>query len=227
MFRVLAVGAACLVATAASAQSPYVALTVGSDVSRFSSTTFNDTLRVDGEALTFAARAGTPIGESWGVEFELIYPSRNSFERIQDSPLIMNPTSQQAQVASSLSLSIGPIGVTPQFRVRVKRRNPTADVAAWLAHNVREGMQLRYLAGIAIHRFTQLNNVDVVPQRGLSVSSRQIGETEEISYGLGPMAGIEARWMARGAVFLTVGTRLHGFSGGWIVRPSAGAGWSF
>jgi hypothetical protein len=227
MFRVLAAGAACLIATAASAQSPYVALTVGADVSRFDRfvTAGSEWVPVDGEALAVAARAGTAVGESWGVEFELVYPSHNSLERIQGAPFIENPTSRNPQGATTLSF--GGIGQSPQFHLKVKRRNTTADLAAWLAHNVRDGLQLRYLAGIAMHRFAQVNNVDVVRQPGLTVSSSNLGTRQEITYGIGPMAGIEARWRMQSRVFFAAGMRLHGFTSGWILRPSAGVGWQF
>jgi hypothetical protein len=222
-----AVVAACLAGTPAYAQSSYVAATIGSDISRFGWVTSRDidSLSVAGEELALAMRAGTAVAESWGVEVEFVFPSRREVERIQDSSFVVNPTSSNQQGA--VSLSFGQIGQRPQFRARVRRRNATAGMTVWLAHGVRERLQLRYLAGIAMHRFEQINNIDVVPQPGLIVSSRAIGETREITYGLGPMTGIEARWMPRGAVFLTIGTRLHGFSAGWILRPSAGAGWSF
>jgi hypothetical protein len=222
---VLGVGAAGLVATVASAQSPYVAVTVGSDVSRFDSSTFTDTLRVDGEARSFAARAGTPLGESWGIEVEVVYPTRNSRERVQDSPIVINPTLRQPQVTTSLSM--GPSGTTPRYHVGVKRHNPTADVSAWLAHHLRDGVQLRYLAGIAMHRFAQVTSVSVLPIPGVRVSSSQLGERREIGYGVGPMAGIEARFIPTGRLFAAAGLRLHGFSAGWILRPSAGLGWTF
>jgi hypothetical protein len=50
-------------------------------------------------------------------------------------------------------------------------------------------------------------------------------------YGVGPVAGIEARIRMTEHVRLVPGVRIHGLGGpiseGWLVRPSVGLSWAF
>ena len=60
------------IAAAVHAQSPYVAATIGADVSRLSHTDSNLSSGPSGdsEVVSWSLRVGTDVGQNWGTELE-------------------------------------------------------------------------------------------------------------------------------------------------------------
>src|SRR5258705_10184904 len=77
-----AIGFSLVVTVAAHAQAPYVAATIGADVSRVSHSTSNLTRLPSGdsEVLSWSLRVGTAVGENWGVELEFVKSGRSRTE---------------------------------------------------------------------------------------------------------------------------------------------------
>src|SRR5215208_6754855 len=84
----VAVGVLLLLALVqpAAAQSGYVSASLSGDVARFShaESSLSDDDSGSGEALSFALRVGTGIGERWGVELEFARPQEIEREMTQD-----------------------------------------------------------------------------------------------------------------------------------------------
>lgn len=223
--RIIAAVVCFVLATPALAQSPYVAAAAGADISRFDRSQTNgvSAMEVDDDAFAFALRAGTEIGQSWGVELEFVRPAMREVQRTQDSPLVGFPGFPVQGVQTSFTLSVGP---APQYQIHVRRRNTTFSTLAWISQDLADRLALIYMGGIAFHRFTQESTVEVFPSARL-LAFLPPRSTKSVGYTTGPVAGVEARIRLTEHVRLVPGVRMHGVTGGWIVRPNVGVGWSF
>lgn len=225
MVHLVAVIGLFLVATPAMAQSPYVIAGVGADISRFNRFTSSGVsgLEVDGESMAGALRVGTGIGDAWGVELEFVRPAVHEIQQMQRSPLVSLPPFPSQGTLASFTLSVGP---APQYQVDVRRRSTTFSTLTWIRQDLADRLSLVYLGGIAFHRLTQENRVEIIPP-GRVVAGSGPRSTESVGYSAGPVAGMEARIRLTEHVLLVPGVRLHGVTGGWIFRPNVGVGWSF
>lgn len=219
-----------LFAAPAFAQSPYVAGAVGVDVSRFARTEGPGTdLTAGGEAAAFSLRLGTAIRDGWGVELDFTRPSEveRDVERGFPVPLLGGQPG-----AASMPFAIFPDVVFPIFEstIRLKRRDTTIDTVAWVAQAVSGRVDLVYLGGVAFSRVVEELDFQLSPRAGVFgyVVPRS---TRTISYGVGPVVGVDARIDFTEHVMLVPGVRLHGVRGnagtGWLLRSSVGLGWSF
>jgi hypothetical protein len=210
-----------LFATSVSAQSPSVGAAVGLDVSRFDRVEadgFNG-VTAGGEAIAFSLRLGTPIGQRWGVELAVTRPSEVERESSVGFPRPLT------------AISAAPIPIPiPTFEARttIERRNTTLDTVLWVSQPAGSRVDLVYLGGLAFSR--------IVEDIGLQFTRRLAGtvvpnSTRTITYGVGPVAGMEARIGLTDHVSLVPGVRLHGIGGrtadGWLLRTSAGLAWQF
>lgn len=219
-----------LFAAPAFAQSPYVAGAVGVDVSRFARAEGpGGGLTAGGEATAFSLRLGTAIRDGWGVELEFTWPSEveREVERGFPVPLLRGQPSP-----ALVSAAIFPDFVFPIFEstIRLKRRNTTIDTVAWVAQAVGGRVDLVYLGGVAFSRVVE--EIDFQVSRRAGVIGFVIPtSTRTISYGVGPVVGVDARIDLTEHVMLVPGVRLHGVGGnagtGWLLRSSVGLGWSF
>jgi len=223
-FLVLVVG----VTAPAFAQAPYVAGTVGVDVSRFDTaeTIGIPEIEAGGEALAWSLRLGTSVGERWGVELTFTRPSAAESEINQGYPI---------PLAVGVGSGVPGITVPPdlafpifEFSTRLERRHTTFDTVAWVTPNPGGRVELVYVAGLAFSRIVE--DVEVqFPRRivGLIVPTA----TRTIDYGVGPVVGMEARVALTDHVLLVPGMRLYGMGGtgrsGWLVRAVAGLAWRF
>jgi hypothetical protein len=222
-------------APAAAAQGPYVSASLTGDIVRLNRIeTRGSGESGDGEALGFALRLGTEIGSRWGVEAEVARPSaiESSF-----APGVFPLT-----LAGSTSVSVPPSGVVSPgivelipypypytYRVETRQRNTMLSVAAWARQELSPRISLAYLGGIGFHRTTQDAEISFEPgiQLGRPTIFPAPSLTESVVYTVGPFAGVEARIGLADHVQLIPGVRLHGISGGWLVRSSIGLGWVF
>ena len=88
--RLLALGVgiwALVLGVSMSAQSPYVAATIGADVSRVSHTDSNlySSPSNDAEVLSGSLRVGSSLGTNWGVELEFAARDAVTGRRFQSS----------------------------------------------------------------------------------------------------------------------------------------------
>lgn len=209
-----------LIAAPAFAQSPYVGAAVGLDVSRFDRVEaegFND-VAADGEAIAFSLRLGTSVGQRWGVELGFTRPSEVERESSFGFPRPL--TAVSAPVPIPLP--------TFEARTTIERRNTTLDTVLWVSQRAGNRVDLVYLGGIAFSR--------IVEDLGFQFTRRVAGivvpnSTRTITYGVGPVAGVEARIALTDHLRLVPGVRLHGIGGsaseGWLLRTSAGLAWQF
>lgn len=216
------------VAAPAFAQSPYVAGAVGIDVSRFDTVEAagGPDVSAGGEATAWSLRLGTAIGERWGVELAFTRPSDVEREIQQGYPILLAIGAGSTQ--SALAVPTGIAFPVFESRIRFQRRNTTLDTVAWVAQRAGSRVDLVYLAGIAFTRIVE--DVD------FTFTRRAVGivlpnSTRTIVYGVGPVAGIEARVGLTNHVMLVPGVRLHGIGGngghGWLLRAATGLAWQF
>ena len=217
-----------LVAAAAHAQSPYVAATVGADVSRLSHST-SSLARIpsaDSEVISWSLRAGTAVGESWGVELEFVQSGRSRSE----SPFGVQPlipgtvTFTGGTIVSPLPPNIpSPIA----FQTDIRRSHTDLDTAAWVRQRAGGSVDLVYLGGIAFSR--QRTEITQTFPTVLALFAPGGGSfrTTTINYGTRPLVGAEARISLTSHLRLVPGIRLQGLGEGWLLRPYAGLGWFF
>jgi hypothetical protein len=216
--------------SAAAAQSVYVAGSIGADISLVSG---QESLGIPstpggGEALSGAARVGAVLDGRFGVEFEL---SRAATLRDETRPGI-DP------LAASFPIFVPEV----DFRTRITTISTTASIR----QQVSDKVALAYLGGVVFHRtdsrldyrvstgpfaaggisgiFRSGAGLERIFPVGLALPSFNI---ETVQYGVGPVVGIEAHIGYGDHLTIVPGVRMHGLSNSWLVRPSAGVGWTF
>ena len=226
---VLAVALLLGAAASTAAQSTYVAGAISADVVRFSGAESegDDVLDNNGGALSFAVRAGTPVGDRWGVEAE--FARSGGIENELEPSVISLPQLQMPRFASpGLAISWTSASAVPfQYSVRTTQRTTTIAASAWLRHDLTSRVALVYVAGMGFFRseYDYENSLDFLPLRALLTIPAL--RTETVTYGVKPLAGVESRVRLLDHVDLVPGVRLQGLEGGWLVRPSIGAAWNF
>lgn len=223
-----------LVATTAHAQSAYVAATIGADVSRLSHST-SSLARVpagDSEVISWSLRAGTPVGESWGVELEFVQSGRSHGEvvPIDVLPLVGIVTPPGGSIVSPVpTIDVIPRAIPSPiaFQTDVRRSRYNLDTVAWVRQRVSGSVDLVYLGGIAFSR-QRIEITQTFPTfLALFAPGGGAFRTTTIEYGTRPLVGAEARIALTSHVRLVPGIRLQGLGGGWLLRPYAGLGWFF
>jgi hypothetical protein len=220
----------CLFASPAFAQSPYVSAAVGLDVQRsdrFEAQGGNDTSG-DGEAIAFSIRVGTAVGDRWGVELGFTRPSTIERESSYGYPIpllaALTATTTAANVPSSL---IAPLPIF-ESSTRIERRNTTLDAVAWVSQPVGARVELVYLGGLAFSRVVEDLDFQFVRRIATIVVPNS---TRTITYGVGPVAGLEGRISLTDHVRLVPGVRLLTIAGsgsdGWLLRATTGLAWHF
>ena len=223
-----------LVAAAAHAQ-PYAAATVGADVSRLSHAT-SSLARIpsgDSEVISWSLRAGTLVGESWGVELEFVQSGRSRSESTNGvQPLIPGTvTLTGGTIVSSGGTIVSPlppnIPSPIAFQTDFRRSHSDFDTVAWARQRAGGSVDLVYLGGIAFSR--QRTEITQTFPTLFAVFAPGGGtfRTTTITYSARPLVGAEARIGLTSHVRLVPGIRLQGLAEGWLLRPYAGLGWFF
>jgi len=232
-FRLVAAVVLSLVATAAHAQSPYVAATIGADVSRLNHAT-SSLQRLpagDFEVLSWSLRAGTPVGQSWGVELEFVQSGRSHGE-VATPDVFALATGVVTLASGTSGTPLPTFDLIPRlppiaFQTDVTRSRSDFDTVAWVRQRVGGGVDLVYLGGVAFSRQrVEITQTFPTLLAGL-VPGGGTFRTTTIDYGTRPLVGAEARIGITSHVRLVPGIRLQGLAGGWLLRPYAGLGWFF
>ena len=216
---------ALLVAAAARAQSPYVAATIGADVSRISHTDSNYSSGPsdDSEVVSWSLRVGTDIGQNWGTELE--------FERSASSHT-SSPIGIPIPLASpvgGLDLRFTPDAIPIAFETSIERSHSGFNAVAWARQHAGGSIDLVYLAGVSFLRDrTEVSQTFPTAVLALLPVPRGGGfRTTIVDYSARPLVGAEARIGLTSHVRLIPGLRLQGLADGWLLRPYAGLGWFF
>jgi hypothetical protein len=225
MFQVVLVVMCVLLGVPAFGQSAYITGAVGLEVLR------SDQIEApgvtgqatNGESVAFSLGVGTAITDRWGVEIALTQPSEIEREGDRRYPI---PLLTRA-VPVGLALPDPAIPIV-QSRVRLERRNTTLDAVAWALQAVSDRVDLVYLGGVAFSRVTERQEFDFIRRSG-PVAVPALMRT--ITYGVGPVVGVDARLKLTEHARLVPGVRLHAIDGnaggGWLFRSSVGLGWTF
>jgi len=216
------------------AQSAYVSAALVGDVllNTHSETSLGGDIPSGGEAIGFALRVGTPLGSRWGVELEFMRAGEIESEFDGAIPLASRATSitwssvSPGSEAALLSLLQRPVS----YSLRTSQRHSTLSTTLWMNQELSERVSLVYLAGMAFNRstFESESRFEILPlPPGISIPSIFPSISKTITYGVSPMAGIEARIGLTEQVDLVPGLRLHGIDNGWLIRPAVGLAWNF
>jgi hypothetical protein len=221
-------------AHSAAAQGAYVSALLTGDIVRLDHV--EGTGRDEsggGEAIGFALRVGTEIGTKWGVELEFARPSEIENEI---SPGIV-PLATGLPQGGTVSAGLGGANIgfpdsivfpTFSYVLRTKQRNTTLSPAIWVRQELSPKVSLVYIGGAGFRRVTSEMSVRLEPSPlpGIPIAFPTT-VTNSTEYDIGPFAGVEGRIGLTDHVQLVTGVRLHGFNGGWLLRPSVGLGWRF
>lgn len=219
------------VPSSALAQSPstYVSALLAGDIVRGTSVD-NDLLPIfpghrneQGTAApALLLRAGTPIGERWGVEVEAGFGGSIESVRSYDVSIFT--------IAAPGSVLFPEGSLPPPFsayEIRTSEQRTTVGASVWTRRELGERAALIFLGGLVFSRVHTEDDIRFDNPFALSVVPTGL---ESTSYGVGPMAGIETDVRLRGALSLTAGVRLHSDNAvgrAWVIRPAAGLRWSF
>jgi hypothetical protein len=215
-------------------QSAYVSAAVVGDVlfNTHSETSLGRNVPSGGEAVGFALRVGTRLGSRWGVELEFTRAGEIETEFDGAIPLTNRATSitwssvPPGSDAALVSLLQRPVS----YSLRASQRHSTLSTTLWMNQELSERVSLVYLAGMAFNRstFESESRFEILPlPPGISIPSIFPSITRTITYGVRPLAGIEARIGLTEQVDLVPGLRLHGIDNGWLMRPAVGLAWNF
>jgi hypothetical protein len=224
MKRILWTIVATLVAVPASAQSPYVAGTIGTDVIRSTSATFAGLTNSssNGEAWNLAIRAGSFLAPRAGVEIELLRPAAS---RIDDDRVYIAANRSLPPIGGTdAAVTVPAVSIFPPpvISSSLHVRTTTLSTLAFARQSIGARADLVYLGGLGFSR--------VVHETELGTPGGSL-ITRTIQYGVGPVVGAEARIGMTTHVRLVAGIRLHSLGqsllDGWLVRPGIGLSWSF
>ena len=101
------------------------------------------------------------------------------------------------------------------------------SAVAWAEQQLSARMALVFLGGVGFVRSQQEFSVSYSPLLGPSPTIFPPYATETVVYGVGALAGFEARLGLSDRAQLVPGIRLHAIDQTWLVRPSVGIAWSF
>lgn len=204
-------------AAPALAQEPYVGIALVGNVVRSSG--FGD---ADGETLGWSLRAGTPIGERWGVDAEFVYPGA------VDSTTALDP------ILTGIGFSSPPPGslslLPYPYEQSRSSRHSTFSASGWVRQRAGDRMELMYHGGVVFalfERALQVRYPELPAFPGLPPIRLPNIDTSTRSYGVGPLVGMDARIRMTDHLRLVPGVRLTGFNGLLIVRPAVGLHWVF
>lgn len=225
ILRAASTVACCLIAVPALGQSAYVTGALGVDVVRASggSTGAGPADGGNGEVLSGALRLGTSLGDRWGAELEVGLPARLESDRGPET-FLLSGISDSLNVPNSVSVAPrNPI--VPTFRA--ERRNVTVSTVAWVRQRVSDSVDLAYLGGLGFYRVTQRTDVSFGGSPLALSFIREALRSRSVTYGVGPVVGMEGRIALTDHVRLVPAVRLHALGSTWLVRPTVGIGWMF
>ena len=183
----------------------------------------------NGEAIGFALRLGTELSPKWGVELEFARPAE--IETVDSPGIVPLPAGPPVVVTpGNGTITIPDSTVLPIFSYsfRTRQRNTTLSPALWVRQELSTRVSLVYSGGAAFRRQTSELTIEIQPSPvpGIPIVFPP-SVTKTTAYDVGAFAGIEGRIGLTEHVQLVPGVRLHGISGGWLLRPSVGMGWTF
>ena len=231
MGRSVLVVALCFIAASARAQSPYVAGTIGADVSRVGHTesSFVSSPSSNTEVVSGSLRVGTAVSQTWGVELEFV---RSGQSHRSQNPVItplpaggLNVGAFTPSPAGSVVFNGIPVPIA-SFQSDIRQSHSDFDAVAWVRQPVGGSVDMVYLGGLAFSR----QRIEITQTFPVILRPLVPGGTfrsTAISYGTRPLVGAEARIGLTSHVRLIPGLRLQGLGNGWLLRPYAGLGWFF
>jgi len=214
-----------------SAQSPYVAATIGADVSRVSHTdsSLYSSPSNDAEVLSGSLRVGSSLGTNWGVELEFVRSGRS---RQSQNPFI-SPLAggvNIGSVTSILSGGVSPVGIpisSPvNFQTDVRSSHSDLDAVLWARQRLGGSIDMVYLGGLVFSR-ERVDVTQTFPTGIRALAPSGAFRTTLIDYGTRPLVGVESRIRMTSHMRLMPGLRLQGLGDGWLLRPYVGLGWFF
>lgn len=239
-FALIRAAAICLLASAlgapAFAQGSYVGAFLVGDVVR---TDRYDSREVGGggEAIGFALRLGTPVGNTWGVEVEFVRSGEITSEESPevfpvDFPVPNIPLRSSVPGGNTVSQLYALSYPSYSFTFRSSQRRTTISPALWVRQEISPRFSLAYLGGVAFGRTDTEVEVGYIPIRpvlpvGISTLPAGPSTSESVDYRVDPMVGVEGRLRMAGQVDLVPSLRLQGIGDGWMIRPAVGLSWNF
>ncbi len=215
LFTVLTLAFCLLLPLAAAAQRPYVGASLTGNTVRWSGL-LSDTLG-NGTSLGAGLRAGTAIGERWGLDAEVVHPGWIEWDY-----------GYQATIGSFASPLIGssPTMLTVPAGYVQKSRQSTLAATLWVRQRPFQRVDVVYSAGVAILRQDQQTNYTPLQIPGLPFPVEGF-ERKYSSYSTGPVLGLDVPVHVTDHLRVVPAMRLMVFGSALIARPSIGAAWQF
>ena len=232
----------------AYAQETYVSASLTGDVVRLSRP--GDSRQADfsgGEAIGFALRLGTRLCTALVVEAEFAGPTEIRHEGTPaviplPAPPVLTVTAPDGTLIT-IPRPQPEIFPPLNYRVRTEYRDAAIAAGIWARQELSARFALVYSGGVGFHRTEREVELAFEPpglpevlvtadllggvRRSLISRGPSTYAAEAVEYTARPFAGIDARIAMMERLHFVPGIRLHGLSGGLLVRPSAGLSWDF
>lgn len=202
----------------AQAQSSYVGTTFSGNVVRTPLTIGLLGTSGSGESPAIGVRAGTSIGERWGLDAEVTYPGRITNEHtlsLGSSLIGLEP------VFGSTGLWVPPSQTTTH-----SVRHSTFTTMLWVRQQPTERLSLTYLGGIAFVRFDGTYRTESRLSSSFPLPVVPF-EQESTSYYAGPSLGFDASIRLTPRLDIVPNVRLMIFRDLLVARPGVGVVWKF
>lgn len=216
MHRIVPILTALFLSSPVLAQSVYVVGAIGGGVVR-AGRTATDGLQMpaaDGETASGAGRVGVALNERWGVELEMARGGWIQHNTILDTRRILAPDF---------------FGVFDAvFEVSSRDRVATVSTVATVRQPISGSTEFVYRGGVVFHRTnTDVRTTQTMNSLGRSERVEQTSRTRSVWYGAGPVVGFESHVRFGEHLRFVPGIRMYGMDALWLIRPSAGLGWTF
>jgi hypothetical protein len=124
--------------------------------------------------------------------------------------------------------------IFPAPEIRASQRNTTWNASAWIRQPLGARADLVVLGGLGFSRVEQEIDYSLTVPRALEAlipRDQRSYRSRTISYGVGPMIGVEGRIRMTDHLELTPGFRVqslgNNLSEGIVLRPFVALGWTF
>lgn len=203
----------------AQAQSAYIGTTFFGNVVRTSEPRGLVEPTGNGESPAIGVRAGTTIGQRWGLDAEAVYTGR-----------ITNEHTLNTRVSGVIgfdpvfgNVSLWAPGVQTTTR---SVRHSTFTTMVWVRQQPAERLSLTYLGGIAFVRFDSTYRTESQPTFPFPMPIVPF-EQKITSYYAGPSLGFDAAIRLAPRLDVVPSMRLMIFRDLLIARPGVGVVWKF
>jgi len=215
------------------AQSIYVGAAAGIDTTLASHFEVTGQPQPDrgGTVPALAVRAGLGLGDRWGAEVEVVYAM--TLERTLEEQGGFGVVEGFRFTFTNAPISTAPLRVVPSVTIESEQQLTAVNALGWFSYPASARFELVIVGGVTFDRtrIEERRSFELLLPANFPAASFTFGpnlqSTNVVTYGVGPIVGVEGRFALGDRFRVVPGVRLSGVAAGWSIRPTAGIAWTF